>query len=101
MPRSNAPKAPMVTKPLPAPMVIKPLPAPMVVKPSLFSTLKDGFAFGIGSSVARHAVDAMLRPALQTKPKLSEYEQCLAENRDFLDGASMCAYHLIEAKESK
>jgi len=70
-------------------------------KPSLFSSLKEGFGFGFGASVARHAVDAMFRPSDPKKNTNHAYEQCLAENADFITSASICAHHLIEAKESK
>jgi hypothetical protein len=73
----------------------------MVVKPSLFSAIRDGFGFGIGSAVAHRAVDNVfsVAPPDQKKMKNFEYEQCLSENADFIDSASICAHHLMEAKE--
>lgn len=98
MPRRS--QQPMVIKPLPPLMVIKPTP-PIVFKPSIFSSIKDGFGFGIGSAVARHAVDNVFRvsPPDPKKSNTLAYEQCLSENADFIDSASICAHHLMEAKE--
>lgn len=85
------------------PMIVKPSPVPMVIKPSIFSSIKDGFGFGIGSAVAHRAVDSMFRvsPLVPKKPENLAYEQCLAENADFIDSSSICAHHLIQAKEAK
>jgi hypothetical protein len=81
-------------------MIFKPTP-PMVVKPSIFSAMRDGFGFGIGSAVAHRAVDNVFKISSPDPKKMKnfEYEQCLSENADFIDSASICAHHLMEAKE--
>jgi len=102
MPRRST--APMIVKPVPsAPMIVKPVPSAMTFKRSIFASLKDGFGFGVGSAVARHAVDSIfsVSPPEPKKHSNFEYEQCLAENADFIDSASICAHHIIQAKESK
>lgn len=40
----------------------------------LFSTVVEGFAFGVGASVARHTVDRFFGSATKQP---SEYEKCL------------------------
>jgi hypothetical protein len=82
-------------------MVFKPVSPPMVVKPSFFSTIRDGFGFGVGSAIAHRVVDNVfsVTPPDQKKLRNFAYEQCLSENADFIDSASICAHHLMEAKE--
>jgi len=44
----------------------KPAPPPAVVRhqaPSLFQTMQEGLAFGVGSSVARNMIDRVLQPS--------------------------------------
>jgi hypothetical protein len=53
------------------------------------SNVVSGFAFGAGSSMARHAVDSMFQPKSELKPKQesesslhSEYLECLKHNHE-------------------
>jgi hypothetical protein len=65
--------------------------------PSMTTTIKEGFAFGIGSSVAHNAItrlfnspsdtikntqDTMCISKTHCNIKLQEYEQCLAQNQN-------------------
>uniref|UniRef100_A0A6C0BBF5 CHCH domain-containing protein n=1 Tax=viral metagenome TaxID=1070528 RepID=A0A6C0BBF5_9ZZZZ len=64
MPRSKSPSVHHSVPPKPVGLAVVP-PKPVVV-PSLAQTLKEGFAFGIGSSVARTAVDRMFSTKEET-----------------------------------
>jgi hypothetical protein len=50
---------------------------PIVAQPSSFlGTIKEGFAFGIGSSIARNVVDSFMSPAVKAeKPQITEIEK--------------------------
>lgn len=52
--------------------------------PSLFQTVKEGVAFGVGSSIGHRIVGAFMGPSnVQAKDKRQdEYEQCLKEHDD-------------------
>jgi len=52
--------------------------------PSLFQTVKEGVAFGVGSSIGHRIVGAFMGPSnVQTKDKRQdEYEQCLKQHDD-------------------
>ena len=85
------------------PMVSIPIPPPMIIKPSIFSLIKDGFSFGIGSAIAHRVANNISSTSSPDNKKLRNlaYEQCLSENADFIDSASICAHYIIEAKEYK
>jgi len=54
----------------------KPVAPPAVIRPqapSLFQTMQEGLAFGVGSSVARNMIDRLLQPG--SPPKLCTEEQ--------------------------
>lgn len=77
---------------------------PTVSKPSLMQTVKEGVGFGIGSAIGHRVVNGIFGPSPpQSRPTESrrptEYEQCLAEHRDFGDSAAFCSY-LLKAKET-
>jgi hypothetical protein len=80
---------------------------PTVATPSLLQTVKEGFSFGIGSALAHRVIGGIFGPSYpQSQPppqeatrRPTEYEQCLAEHRDFGDSAAFCSY-LLKAKES-
>jgi hypothetical protein len=68
-------------------------PAPVLVQqpqaPSLMNVVKEGFAFGVGSSVARNVIDRFMAPsqppvkAIDTKvdkPEPFEYIQCMQDS---------------------
>ena len=51
-------------------------------QPSLLHTVKEGFGFGIGSSIARNMVDRVFGSFSSSKSsltKLTEYTQCIQE----------------------
>ena len=70
MPRSKTflgPKTPTVVAPTPSSVV-----APVVQTPSLMQTMKEGVAFGTGSTLARMMIDRML----STNAKETQYDTC-------------------------
>ena len=90
-------------------VIHKPAPVPAIIpqKPSFVQTVKEGFSFGVGSSIAHNIVNRMFASSEQKTQKLTptlvqarEYEQCLAEHSDFVDSSSYCA-HLLRPKGDK
>jgi hypothetical protein len=81
------------------------------VKPtSMLSTVKDGFSFGVGSAIAHRVVGGLFgsgqvqpQSQSQSQPPLRnrEYEQCLSEHSNVVDGTAFCAYLLREAKDTE
>ena len=100
MPRSQK-SAVVIHKPAPVPAIIQP-------KPSFLQTVKEGFSFGVGSSIAHNVVNRMFASSstapekvqMQTQTQPREYEQCLAEHSDFVDSSSYCA-HLLKDKSGQ
>jgi len=110
MPRSSSKKtapAPIVAKASLSPNVAKAALAPNVTGSSLMQTVKEGFSFGLGSAIAHRVVGGLFGssssppppPPQEAKRSPTEYEQCLAEHRDFGDSTAMCSY-LLKAKET-
>jgi len=63
------------------------VPALVQNKPSLTDIVKEGFAFGVGSSVARNVIDRFMAPsqvkpidAKVDKPEPFEYIQCMQDS---------------------
>jgi len=91
---------------LPAPMSVQgavpvPVQAPVPAlhqKSSLADVVKEGFAFGVGSSVARNIIDRFMAPSdfkpidsKVDKPMCFEYQQCMEESAHNHDA---CKHHL-------
>jgi hypothetical protein len=79
MPRSN--NQPVVNKPAVSNSVLQNRP-PGNERPSLFSSIKQGFGFGIGSSIAHNIFDSKemkpLPPRLHPViDKTTEFKQCM------------------------
>jgi hypothetical protein len=80
MPRQSN-KAPVQTLPKSTPVINKTLPK----STSFIDTIKEGFAFGLGSSIAKNLVNSISsntevkRPnnIVQTTPICFEYKKCL------------------------
>lgn len=88
-------------RPFTTPSVVNPIVvSPSVAKPSLMQTVKEGVGFGIGSAIGHRIIGGLFGPSSPQEPKrrLTEYEQCLAEHRDFGDSAAFCSY-LLKAKD--
>ena len=73
------------------------LPIP-VVQPSIGQMIKEGFGFGVGSSIARTAIDSffdrMKEPSKEVKKascksEEKDYESCILTNQ----GGSNCEYY--------
>lgn len=65
-------------------------------KPSLLQTMKEGFGFGLGSSVARNMIDSIFRKdtnnsnsSIHTNNEM--YTQCM---KDFNDDKAVCDKYL-------
>ena len=106
MPRSKqtavAPK--VATPKVVNPNVVNPTVVnPKVVNPSLMQTVKEGVGFGIGSAIGHRVVNGLFGSGSsqphEVRKRPTEYEQCLAEHRDFGDSTAMCSY-LLKAKET-
>ena len=50
-------------------------------RPSFVQTIKEGFAFGAGSSIARNAIDRIMGQSLP--PSRVSHEPCIIEQRAF------------------
>lgn len=91
MPRPASPNRnhSTVRKVMPAPAPV-PAPVPASVQgTTLGQTIKDGIGFGIGSAIANRLVSNIFGPPQITiagpkseKSQLTEYEQCIIENRE-------------------
>ena len=76
MPRST--NKPVVNKPV----VNKPVVNNSVVQhrleqPSLFSSIKQGFGFGVGSSIAHNIFDSKPAQPRQPLDKITEFKECM------------------------
>lgn len=119
MPRSTSPTKRSAAAPVPAvlpkvmPLLPKVVPVPPFTQPpSLMQTLKEGFAFGAGSSIARNVIDRMM-PAAQTLPpsrvchepcllQLKEYENCiLSQDNEAFCGDKRASYRDCMQKNEK
>ena len=81
MPRSASPTKKVITAPTPLAL---PLPLPMPVPaPSLMQTLKEGFAFGAGSSIARNMIDRVMPPSRDLPPSRVCHEPCVFELKEY------------------
>jgi len=75
MPRSNTKQ--LVNKPALSNSVIQNR-LPGNEPPSLFSSLKQGFGFGIGSSIAHNIFDSKeAKPLHPVVDKITEFKQCM------------------------
>jgi hypothetical protein len=77
MPRHNNKIAP-VKSVLPNPVINRIIPK----SPSMLDTIKEGFGFGLGSTIARNLVNAIPNTIVQveSKPNCFEYKKCLESN---------------------
>ena len=66
------------------------------IQPTFGQTIKEGLAFGIGSSIARNMVDSVMQPTTITKPipvqhaKMKEFKACMESKNDYDE----CKFHL-------
>ena len=80
MPRSNSSKktVPLVYTSPKTPIAIPPI---KFQQPTLLQSVKEGFGFGVGSSIARNMIDRAFGSFSEQKPiiKSTEYTQCIQE----------------------
>ena len=112
MPRSTSPTKRSVPAVIPKVVPLLPKVMPASQPPSLIQTLKEGFAFGAGSSIARNVIDRMM-PAAQTLPpsrvchepcllQLKEYESCiLTQDNEAFCGDKRASYRDCVQKSEK
>jgi hypothetical protein len=82
MPRQNSTKiSPLKSKPT---IISNPI-SPILVKNNntLFSSIKEGFGFGIGSTIARNMVNSVMSPTPVNLPNCIEYKKCLESNNKY------------------
>lgn len=63
--------------------IITPITSPVIIKNnnSLFSSIKEGFGFGIGSTIARNMFgSSSVHPISISKVSCVEYNKCLESN---------------------
>ena len=58
------------------------IPSIVTKKPSFLQNLKDGLAFGVGSSIGHRIVGALIPSYNQDTNKKEEYEQCMKKYDD-------------------
>ncbi len=88
MPRS----AKQTNSPPPKSSIPAPAPKSSIPAPSMMDTMKQGFSFGIGSSIAHNIMNSIFRPA----PKESMhdlYNKCIEKN----DSTINCNVYLEKA----
>lgn len=74
MPRSN--NKPVISKPVVNNSVVQNR-LPGNEQPSLFSSVKQGFGFGIGSSIAHNIFDSKEAKPLHPVDKTREFKECM------------------------
>jgi hypothetical protein len=68
---------------------------PALKRPSMMDTIKEGFSFGVGTSIARNVVDRVMGPSSvapnsEKKPTF-EFQQCM---EDSAHNYELCKHHL-------
>lgn len=76
MPRSNSPTKKVVT-------TVSSVPSTPVTVPSFTQIIKEGFAFGAGSSIARNVIDRIMSPSQTLPPSRVCHEPCIIEKRAY------------------
>lgn len=56
---------------------------PVQAVPSFMQTIKEGFAFGAGSSIARNVIDRVMTPGQTLPPSRVCHEPCILERNVF------------------
>jgi len=75
MPRSS--NKPVISKPVVNNSVVQKR-LPVNEQPTLFSTIKQGFGFGIGSSIAHNIFDRKeVKPQQPLTDNIKEFKQCM------------------------
>ena len=79
MPRSSKKSSSVAIAPVTS------VPAPLVAKPSMLQTVKEGFSFGVGSSIAHTMVGRLFGSSSQIHPQAptAPVDSCYKERRDY------------------
>lgn len=72
---------------------------PALKRPSMMDTIKEGFSFGIGTSIARNVIDRVMGPSTASvqptivpeKKPTFEFQQCM---EDSAHNYELCKNHL-------
>jgi hypothetical protein len=81
MPRQNSTKiSPLKSK---STIISNPTSSIAPKNNTLFSSIKEGFGFGIGSTIARNMVNSVMNPTPINLPNCIEYKKCLESNNKY------------------
>ena len=88
MPRST--NKPVITKPvITKPVVNSVLQNRVSEQPTLFSIIKQGFGFGIGSSIAHNIFDSKEGKIHPVTDKTTEFKQCMEKTTNYDECAAI------------
>lgn len=86
------PRSAKQTIPPPKSAIPAPAPKSTIQAPSMMDTMKQGFSFGIGSSIAHNMMNSIFRP--ESKESMHDlYNKCIEKN----DSTINCNVYLEKA----
>jgi hypothetical protein len=94
MPRQNQTKPKSLTN-------TKMLVTPIVPKNSILSSIKEGFGFGVGSTIARNMVNSIMSPTPVNSSNCIEYKKCLESNDRYECFANLDKNEYLECKTNQ
>ena len=74
---------------------------PHTPKNSIFNSIKDGFGFGIGSTIARNMVNSIMSPTPINSSNCIEYKKCLESNDKYECFANLDKNEYLECKTNQ
>jgi len=93
MPRSKSNVQPPVSlQPTIQPTIQPPVSVQHTVQPSIIQSVKEGFSFGIGSSIARNAIESILN---SYQEDTSDFKRCLDKGK-----SDKCRYLDIQKRQA-
>jgi hypothetical protein len=94
MPRQNQTKPKSLTN-------TNTLMTPHTPKNSIFNSIKEGFGFGIGSTIARNMVNSIMSPTPVNSSNCIEYKKCLESNDKYECFANLDKNEYLECKTNQ
>jgi hypothetical protein len=94
MPRQNQSKPKSLTN-------TNTLMIPHSPKNSIFNSIKDGFGFGIGSTIARNMVNSVMSPTPINSSNCIEYKKCLESNDKYECFTNLKIQEYLECKTTQ